>query len=331
VRRVIGQGSFGFVQHGIWDVYPLHASTLPRTKREVAIKSVPRYDYTGDRTVSSVRTEIEVMIVHRRCPFIIPLIAVVQEPEQTHLVMQFCPGGDLFGLLAKARAQHETALSSPFFRDQMMFWLREIVAALHYLHTNDIFHGDFKCENILIDSGDHVRLCDFGLSRVGLKSELFSPRVKGSEFTVSPEQTRKERYGVASDVWALGYVMLFMFTDLSPVKHEDNSTENANVPLLATQINLDPGVAALIKRLLTVDKARRPTIQEVMTDALFDGVDWTAVYNKTAPQPTPPPRPLLAAALPAATVCGDDNFEPVFTCLPPRPIEYERCRVLTIL
>jgi hypothetical protein len=53
----------------------------------------------------------------------------------------------------------------PFFR----FYLSEIACALEYLHDRDIIYRDLKTENVMLDSEGHVRLIDFGLSKLNMQ------------------------------------------------------------------------------------------------------------------------------------------------------------------
>ena len=59
--------------------------------------------------------------------------------------------------------------------------------ALEYLHTHNILYRDLKPENILLDGEGHVRLADFGLSKVGFKKSDFSNSFCGSPEYISPE------------------------------------------------------------------------------------------------------------------------------------------------
>ncbi|XP_039565430.1 microtubule-associated serine/threonine-protein kinase 3-like, partial [Passer montanus] len=71
------------------------------------------------------------------------------------------PGGDCATLL-----KHIGALPLELAR----LYFAETVLALEYLHTYGIVHRDLKPDNLLITSLGHVKLTDFGLSKLGLMS-----------------------------------------------------------------------------------------------------------------------------------------------------------------
>jgi serine/threonine protein kinase len=81
--------------------------------------------------------------------------------------MDYCPGGELFyhikdGLLA------DNASVKVYFC--------EILSCIEFLHNNRILYRDLKVtflimqpENILVDGEGHLRIADFGLSKMGFK------------------------------------------------------------------------------------------------------------------------------------------------------------------
>ena len=71
--------------------------------------------------------------------------------------MEFCNGGELFNLLRKVRRMKE---------EDAKFYFVETLSAIVYLHRKGIVYRDIKPENIIIDYEGHVRLADYGLSKI---------------------------------------------------------------------------------------------------------------------------------------------------------------------
>lgn len=80
-----------------------------------------------------------------------------------------------------------------------MFWLKQILEGLDFLHSNNIIHRDLKPSNIFINGGSLV-LGDLGLAKSleGLKkSKTFSCTL----FYASPEVIDKKDYNLEVDIW----------------------------------------------------------------------------------------------------------------------------------
>ena len=66
-------------------------------------------------------------------------------------------GGELFFHLKKEKR---------FDEKKARFYIAEIILALEYIHLKNVIYRDLKPENILIDQDGHIKLTDFGLSKI---------------------------------------------------------------------------------------------------------------------------------------------------------------------
>ena len=51
--------------------------------------------------------------------------------------------------------------------DQFLTILYNLICSLNYLHSVNVMHRDIKPSNILVTDDCIIKICDFGLSRLG--------------------------------------------------------------------------------------------------------------------------------------------------------------------
>jgi serine/threonine protein kinase len=100
-------------------------------------------------------------------PFVVRLFYSFRSSNAMFLVMEYMIGGDLGQLLSNFGFMDE---------DMARFYLSEICVALEYLHRHGIIHRDLKPDNVLIASDGHIKLSDFGLSRLSQGSHPIPQR-----------------------------------------------------------------------------------------------------------------------------------------------------------
>lgn len=117
------------------------------------------------------------------------------------------------------------------------FFMCEILLGFKYLHERDIVFRDIKPENILIDLDGHVRIADFGLSKI-IKEEELSNTICGSPEYLSPEMLQSgEGHDRRVDIYSLGVLLYEMLTGLPPFYDKDH--QKMFVKIVKDDLNLD--------------------------------------------------------------------------------------------
>ncbi|KAL1459080.1 hypothetical protein WDU94_011089 [Cyamophila willieti] len=161
---------------------------------------------------------------------------------------------------------------------QAKIWIKQIASALEYLHEIGAAHRDIKCENILITRCLNARLADYGFSRLFKTPKDLSMTFCGTATYAAPEILKNIPYiARPSDIWSLGVVLYrvlnkkFPFGDLNTkiralIKRQENQEYT-----FSSLYDISMDAKKLIKRMLTLAPARRPTAKEVQNDAWCRG------------------------------------------------------------
>ncbi|XVV00371.1 serine/threonine-protein kinase [Actinosynnema sp. CA-248983] len=88
-----------------------------------------------------------------------------------------------------------------------------LAEALDHVHARGVVHRDVKPGNVLLDREGRPHLADFGLARrLDTPHLTRSNRVMGTAAYLAPEQVRGEEVSSATDVYALGLLLLECLT-----------------------------------------------------------------------------------------------------------------------
>lgn len=127
-----------------------------------AIKVMKKSDMINKNMVTQVVTERNALALSRS-PFCVHLFYSLQSTSSIYLVMEYMVGGDLKSLLGVYGFLEES---------MAVFYVAEVTLALDYLHKHNIVHRDLKPDNMLISRLGHVKLTDFGLSKIEVNRDL---------------------------------------------------------------------------------------------------------------------------------------------------------------
>ena len=84
--------------------------------------------------------------------------------------MEFLQGGDFMSLLMKKDILSE---------DESRFYIAELILCVEAVHNMNCIHRDLKPDNILIGKNGHIKLSDFGLSKLSV-SFILKARIRNS-------------------------------------------------------------------------------------------------------------------------------------------------------
>ncbi|KAG5519964.1 hypothetical protein PMAC_000241 [Pneumocystis sp. 'macacae'] len=149
IIKPISKGAFGSV----------YLSKKKATGDYYAIKVLKKADMIAKNQVVNVRAERAILMAQGESPFIVKLFFTFQSKDYLYLVMEYLNGGDCAALIKALGSLSE---------DWARKYIAEVVLGLEFLHNKGIVHRDLKPDNLLIDQRGHLKLTDFGLSRIGL-------------------------------------------------------------------------------------------------------------------------------------------------------------------
>ncbi len=103
-----------------------------------------------------------------------------------------------------------------FSEKQAKIIFAEILLTIEHLHDKNILYRDLKPENILIDEMGHIKLTDFGLSKMNFAEQDLSMTFCGSPEYMSPEMLTQRGHNFKLDIYCLGVLFYELLVGLPP-------------------------------------------------------------------------------------------------------------------
>ncbi|XP_018835882.1 mitogen-activated protein kinase 9-like isoform X1 [Juglans regia] len=304
IEEVIGKGSYGVVASAI-DTH---------TGERVAIKKINDvFEHVSDAT--RILREVKLLrLLHH--PDIV---------EIKHLMLPPCRREfqDIYVVfeLMESDLHQVIKANDDLTPEHYQFFLYQLLRALKYIHTANVFHRDLKPKNILANADCKLKICDFGLARASFNdapSAIFWTDYVATRWYRAPELCGSffSKYTPAIDIWSIGCIFAEMLTGkpLFPgknVAHElDLITDLLGTPAAETIArirnekarrylnsmrkkpptpfsqkfpNADPLALRLLERLLAFDPKDRLSAEEALADPYFNGL--ANVDNEPSMQP----------------------------------------------
>jgi len=251
IGTTIGEGSYAKVK----------SAYSEKLQKRVAMKIINRRSAPKDFKDKFLPRELRCMksVNHVNC---IKLYEIIEFEQKVYIVMEHAGHGDLLEYI-KLRG------AIPEDRCRVMF--KQIVDAVHYLHGVNIAHRDLKCENLLLDYQNNIKVTDFGFSRFydeGTISKTFC----GSAAYAAPEILQGIPYVTPlHDIWAMGVILYIMVCASMP--YDDSNIKKMIRDQLERKVTFSKSKPVskeakdLIAHILEVNVKKRYTIANIYQHA----------------------------------------------------------------
>ncbi|CDF39392.1 Serine/threonine protein kinase [Chondrus crispus] len=193
-------------------------------------------------------------------PGIVQAVDMFSTVEKDHLVFELMTGGTLADLLRK-----HNRLPESYARVVM----RELITALHYIHSKNIVHRDVRPENIFCSASKFpmsIALGDFGyanfVSEKRVNHDVLTTMI-GVPPYICVDICRRIKYGPLVDMWSAGVVLYEILSGERPFegRSDRETVENIKIGTIhfTTPIwsKISPAAKGLIKQLMQTDPHKR--------------------------------------------------------------------------
>lgn len=161
--------------------------------------------------LDQIKTEVKIL-TRLDHPNIVKYFETYDDNKYIYLVMEYCPGGELFQMIANQENQ-------TFNESKAAEIMHKLVNAINHCHANRIIHRDIKAENIMIGKDGEIKLIDFGLAYTKRKGESVH-EIAGTPFYMAPEILMGD-YSFPVDIWSLGVLLYILVSGYLPFYSED--------------------------------------------------------------------------------------------------------------
>ncbi|KAL6991296.1 hypothetical protein U1Q18_009413 [Sarracenia purpurea var. burkii] len=235
---------------------------------DVAVKKLGDEVTADEEKVRAFRDELA-LLQSIRHPNVVQFLGAVTQSSPMMIVTEYLPKGDLCTYL-KRKGALKAATAVRFALD--------IARGMNYLHEHKpeaIIHRDLEPSNILRDDSGHLKVADFGVSKLlKVTSRVKEDRPLSCEGTssryVAPEVFRNEEYDTKVDVFSFALILQEMIEGCLPfLAKQENEIPKAYAskdrpPFRAPAKCYPHGLKALIEECWDENPTKRPTFKQII-------------------------------------------------------------------
>lgn len=257
IVRKLGMGAQGTV----------YLARDTRLDRQVAIKALR----TGTGNMETLLQEARIVskLQHYN---IVTLFDAGEHKGEPYLVYAYVEGQTLAQLIKNEKTLSLTRAAKI---------ASSILDGIGYAHQQGIMHLDIKPANIMIASGDHPLVMDFGIARTVAQQSAKENKINGSPHYIAPEIILRKNPTPSADLFSLGMVLYELVTGTPAVDSSDIyeifhkiANEAAESPS-ARNIHIDERLEGIILKAIAKNPEERYVDAAAMKKALQDYLDPT--------------------------------------------------------
>lgn len=210
------------------------------------------------------------LLVLSKCihPKIVQFLGFNRRNEKTNILFEFMQNGNLEEYIRSNTVSEMNKIQIAI----------DVTKALHYLHNRFpeiVLHRDMKPSNILINKHGEAKISDFGISKMVKRkySSDFSghSNEKGTYVWMSPEVLKGEPYNYSADVFSLGLIMYYIWTEKQPYKDLNLTTIQLMFQKNQGTLQLDNisnfyELNELIQKCVLYDPLERPNTKHILDE-----------------------------------------------------------------
>jgi len=208
------------------------------------------------------------LVVLSKCihPNIVQFLGAETTTTKTSIVFEYMKNGTLSDYLKGNKVNMY----------QKIIIMIDVMIALNYLHNrkpDTVLHRDLKPDNILVNVHGQVKIADFGISKMveGTNKEMEGHTGEtGTYVWMSPEVLKHEPYNYKADMYSVGLIIYFIWTEEIPFKNHNMNTIQIMFSKFRNELKLKKThhiqLDDIIDRCCAYDMKIRPDSNVVITE-----------------------------------------------------------------
>lgn len=232
------------------------------TGKYLAAKIIEKSSLNKGRAKQKLASEIK---IHKSMnhPGVVKFESTFEDANRVYIMLELCSNQTLKEVVKRRKKLHEI---------EAQCYLKQIVPALQHIQNAGVIHRDLKLGNLFLTKGMEIKVGDFGLAaKLDFKGEK-RRTVCGTPNYIAPEVLESKTLGHSfeADIWSLGVILYTMLIGKPPFETENVKTTykkiKANDYHIPDDANISDAAAGLIHRILVLNPAKRPSLNEIMDD-----------------------------------------------------------------